>query len=282
MNFTFYTQFTDALFQFGHSGAAEYAKKLGYSSVELFSPGGPGYPDILPDHATAHTLHETLKKQEVPVACYTVPTDLWHNPNAEKLLMYKAELASELECPYLHHTLFMSYNIKEGDPSYEEARDRILESAAKVADHAKKHGVTCIYENQGGYFNSVEGFKGFFEPLKARCSNVGVCADLGNILFVGEEPQDFLKEFAADVKHVHIKDYRRVVSETAPSPFWHPGKNNEWMQDCMVGDGVIDFAACIKLLKEAGYNGGYGLELVHPEPFEDGVVKAMELLKGLE
>ena len=282
MKFAFYSQFPDALFQFGHSGAAEYAKKLGFSGVELYSPPVPGYPDVMPDLASAHTMHDTFKKSDLPIVCYTVPADLWTIPNIEKLLMYKIELAAELECPYLHHTLFKTYNIDSKCPSFEEALKKITESTIRVAEYAEKHGVTCIYENQGGYFNSVECFGAFWKQIKSNCKNVGICADVGNMLFVGEEPQDFLKEFAADVKHVHIKDYRRVVSETAPSPYWHPGKNNEWLQDCMVGDGVIDFAACIKLLKDAGYDGYYGLELVHPEPFEEGVVKAMELLNNLD
>lgn len=45
------------------------------------------------------------------------------------------------------------------------------------------------------------------------------------------------------------------------------------------GHGVIDVEACMKILKDAGYNGAFALEISHPEPYEKGVEQAMEYLK---
>lgn len=62
---------------------------------------------------------------------------------------------------------------------------------------------------------------------------------------------------------------------------WIRAKGNNWLRETMVGHGTIDIGACMKVLREAGYKGAYALELGHPEPFEKGVVQAMECLKSL-
>ena len=277
LKFAIYSQFTDKIDQLGASGAAEYALRLGFSAAELFS-STEGGEDILSDLTTVRGIHTTMKEHNLPVVCYSVYSNLWHNPNAEKILMQKAEFASELECPYLHHTLFPPYSLQQGDPSYEEVLEKIADSAAKIADHAAQYGVTCLYEDQGIYFNNVEGYDGFWQEMRRRCKNVGICADFGNILFVDGKPQDFLTRFVSEVKHVHIKDYLRKTVDRSPGLYWSQARKNLWLRDTMVGHGVVDFEPCMKLLQDAGYHGFYALELGHPEPFEDGVRQAMEYL----
>lgn len=279
MEFVMYTQFSNKLDQLGPEGAAEYARSLGFIAAELIaSTEGIGY-DNVPDTKTAKKFRKVWKERNFPIACYSVYTNLWKNKANEEALMRKVEVAAELECPYLHHTLFPKYHPGPDDPSYADSRAMILDAAARVADYADQYGVTCLYENQGAYFNSVEGYGSFWVELRQHCRNVGICADLGNVLFVNETPQDFLKKFVADVRHVHLKDYLRKTAERTPGLYWCRAKNDVWLRDTMIGSGIVDFDACLKLLKDAGYTGFYALENCHPEPFEDGVRQAMEYLR---
>ena len=54
--------------------------------------------------------------------------------------------------------------------------------------------------------------KRFDDLLGEVDRNVGVVADLGNILFVGETPEEFVARFAGRICHVHAKDYLRKDS----------------------------------------------------------------------
>lgn len=163
----------------------------------------------------------------------------------------------------------------------EERIHSIVEAAGRIADFADQAGIICIYEDQGNYVNGVTGFGRFWEQMKQRSRNVGICGDLGNILFVNETPETFFRAYLKDICHVHVKDYLQKKAAVSPGSYWEKAHGGSWLRDTMVGSGIVDFETCLQLLKEGGYQGSYALELCHPEPFEEGVRQAMEYLERL-
>lgn len=275
MHFSMYSKFTDYVTRNGIEEGAKYAVSLGLTGVEFLAiTSRPTYCPI-PNPEEAKKVKEVLDRYNLPVTCYSVYTNLWSEEGAEEAMMRQADIVAALGCKLLHHTLLPG-DLHEGMPTYAEVVDKVVDSAARIADYAKTLGITCIYEDQGYYFNGVDNFKDFFSRLSARCSNVGVCADFGNILFVNEHAHDFLANFAMDVRHVHIKDYIQKKADVCPGKFWVYAKDGYWLRETMVGSGAVDFEKCIKLLKDAGYDGAISLELNHKEPFEDGVEQAIE------
>lgn len=281
MKFTMYTGFSENVAEKGIEGAAEYAAGLGFSSVEFFVNANSGVltSKILPDVGAAEHARKVLEQAGLSAACHSVFVDLYKQEENEKNLLQQAEIAGALGAPFLHHTLLPFYRTGENKPGYEEAIEKVVEVAGRVADYAATLGLTCIYEDQGGYVNGVEGFGGFWKKMKQRCKNVGICADLGNILYVGETPKPFLEAFAEDVCHVHVKDLLQKTTEVSPGRYWMRTMNGWWLRNTMVGSGVVDFEACLKILKKADYQGSFALENNHPEPYEDGVYQAMEYLR---
>ena len=109
--------------------------------------------------------------------------------------------------------------------------------------------------------------------MKNRCENIGVCADFGNIFYAGEKPEDFIATYIDDIKHVHIKDYHFKTfnkSPDCPGDGWGKAKYG-WAQNSVVGEGIVDMEKCLKLLKAAGYDGIYSLEICHKEPLDYGI-----------
>lgn len=285
MEYTMYNRFNAMLAEKGAEETAEYACRMGFSSVEVLESTAPGRPKEIPDRHAAAEVRRILEAHGLRAACYSVGTCIWQpqpgeNP-AEESLKKQAEIAAELGSPFLHHTLIPWLRLPENAPERLSATEQVTETAARIARYAAPLGVTCIYEDQGLYCNGVEGFGLFFREMKNRCSNVGVCGDVGNVLFVDEGPVPFFEAFARDIVHVHIKDYLRQTAPVAPGPEWLLTKGGSWLRDAMVGDGVIDFAGCVRILKEAGYDGALAMELSHPEPFDEGVRKGMEYLNRL-
>ena len=279
MKFTMYSGFSERVLQYGIENAAEYASQLGFSSTEVFVDGFDEESNPFLSVAVAKQAKDVLEQYNLPVACYSVCADLWKNPNGEKFLMKQVEIAAALGSPYFHHTLLPWIPLAEDAPGYREGIEEIVEATVRIADYANTFGITCIYEDQGYYVNGVEGFKGFWDEMKRRCRNVGICADLGNILFVNEKPQDFLVEYIKDICHVHVKDYLWKKSKSAPGKYWIEAKDDSWLRGTMIGDGVIDIEACMNILRDAGYQGYFALENSHPEPYEEGVKQAMEYLR---
>ncbi|MBR5445525.1 MAG: sugar phosphate isomerase/epimerase [Clostridia bacterium] len=282
MRFTFYTHFNGMAAREGTEKAADWAAEHGFSAVELLESAGPQYPSLYPDRQAAEAAKKILAARGLSTACYSVGTTVYKNPEAVASLKRQAEIAAALDCPFLHHTLLLWLADAEGMPSFEEGIACAVEAAAEVADYAKTLGVRCIYEDQGMYANGVEGFGAFYRQIKQRCDNVGVCGDMGNSLFVDEGAERFFAAYAGEICHVHVKDYLIRTFDAAPSRNWYRTKGGRYLRETMVGDGDGNVAACMDILKKAGYSGTYALELCHPEPFEAGVCQAMEYLRRWE
>lgn len=280
MNYAMYAGFVGYANENGIEKAAQYAKSLGFSSVEfLADASNPGLIEFAYDIPSAKHTKEVLDAAGLTVACHSVFAHVKKHPNVKEGLIKQAEIAAELGCPFLHHTLLTELFSAEPVTDYQESIDMALEVAIPVANRAAELGVTCIFEDQGVYVNGIEGFGGFYNELKRNCKNVGVCADFGNSLFVNVPAEEFMAAYIDDVVHVHIKDYRRVNSPTSPGKTWYPTPDNWWLEDSMVGHGVVNFESCMNLLKKINYQGAYALELCHTEPFELGVRQAMTYLE---
>ena len=279
MNYTMYSGFSEMVGKVGIEKTAEYAKGLGFTSVEIFSNSVNKIANTIPDVASARKAREVLDRYGLPVACYSVYANAWRDEESIQNMMEQVELAAVLGSPYVHHTMLPWIEMPTNAPAFDEAIDAAVAAAKRIANHAEKFGITCIYEDQGYYVNGVEGFGVFYREIKKHCKNVGVCGDLGNILFVNEKPEAFLAAYIDDVRHVHVKDYLQKEAVESPGVYWLKAKGKSWLRDTMVGHGVIDVEACMKILKDAGYNGAFALEISHPEPYERGVEQAMEYLK---
>ena len=109
--------------------------------------------------------------------------------------------------PFLHHTLTIGYVPPEGHAvTVQDLLPALLERAGQVAAYANSIGLTVLYEPQGFYVNGLDGFPAFYDAMKARGYDVGVCGDTGNSLYVGCDPAAFFARYASDVRHVHLKD----------------------------------------------------------------------------
>lgn len=280
MRFTYYIGFAETVLQKGIRAAAEYAAKMGFDSVEMLEMARPDTPAVFRTTDEAAKAREILAEYGLTTACYSVGAALYRSPEAEASLIRHAEIAAALGSPYLHHTLIGS-PAAVGSPTFDEALPVLTEAAGRVACRANELGLTCLYEDQGPYINGIEGFGAFYREMKHSGAKVAVCGDIGNCLFVDTEPADFFRAFADEIVHVHIKDYIRKSGDTAPGKDWRHTPGGNWLRDTVPGSGCVDFAACMDILKKAGYAGPYSLELTHPEPYDYGVRQTMELLTRL-
>lgn len=280
MKFAFYSRFETMLPSLGIQKTAEYVRARGLNAVEF-------YCDAVADVSAIKSVEEAKEVKRVldayglPLVCVSCAYDAVACPDAVKTMQKTIEITSALGSPFLHHTLLIHpAKGKTEDEIYREI-DLAADAAVKIADAAKEYGITCLYEDQGGYVNGHEKFGRFFEKVKSRAGNAGVCFDVGNILYADEEPEEFLPYFAKDIRHVHVKDYLRKSVPVSPGKYWKPTKGGDFLRGTMIGHGVIDHPRVMALLREIGYDGYFALELDHPEPFEDGIAQALSYLPPL-
>jgi len=269
MNISMYNGFSELVKSRGITEAAKYAASVGFSSVEpLEFVDSDDHFLTFKNAKDASGALKILKAHGLSVACLSVCANVV-DIYAEKQTIVKAvlerlkkcaDIAAALECPYLHHTLISHLKLSENAPSYESVLPLVLEAAKEVADYCISLGITCLYEPQGFYFNGSYGFGNFFSLLNKRCKNVGVCGDIGNMLFVDEPEQTVFKQHANDIKHVHIKDYfvKDTLSEGEVCKY--PSRGGRFILRAPIGEGNLDFKSCFSFLESVGYKGAFSVE----------------------
>jgi len=275
MKFSFYTGFSRELAARGAAGCAAYARELGFSGIE-------GYPSKELDSVEqAREVKNALDNEGLVTTCFSYASRLIGEKAqaSEDYLKHLIDVAHEMGSPYLHHTLVPGLStLRNGEPSFDEVLDEVVERAGRVADYAAQAGMMCLYEDQGYYFNGSDRFDVLMKALNRK--NVGVCADFGNILFDGESPESFIGRNANRIYNVHVKDYIwKSGNGPDPGPGWLRTRNGDYLRDTVPGHGCINMVSCLKLLQESGYDGYYAFEFGGPEPFEWGTKLAIHNVK---
>jgi sugar phosphate isomerase/epimerase len=84
---------------------------------------------------------------------------------------------------------------------------------------------------------------------------------MANTLFVDEPPIEFYKNFAGEFRHVHIKDYEYLGRKADPERKCLFSLDGGAYSETELGEGAVGFKECMKILKNAGYDGAFSLEI---------------------
>ncbi|MBQ8371321.1 MAG: sugar phosphate isomerase/epimerase [Clostridia bacterium] len=266
-----YARFLFDINEHGFEYAVRHTTELGFRHVE-FVDGciSSREKPLFFERPWAKDAPSILAECGLDVPCYSVGATVYsgdreYDEGIFRNMCKQVDFAARLGAPMLHHTLNFGLSLSSGAPTYDELLEGTVDMAVRIADYAReKHGITCIYEPQGMYFNGVAGLGKFFDAVSSRCPNVGICGDVGNGYFVDEDEVSIFERFAPYVKHVHLKDY--VISDTPiDGKQGFRSRGGRWIYDVPLGAGVVNFARVFELLKGAGYKGQASLEVL-----EDG------------
>ncbi|MHC1480045.1 myo-inosose-2 dehydratase [Frateuria aurantia] len=145
-------------------------------------------------------------------------------------------------------------------PLYQRPRFRSVESFQRYGErltafgrHLLKHGIRLAYHHHMGAY--VETPAEIDTLMAETGEEVGLLFDSGHVWFAGGDPLTVLKRHIGRVCHVHCKDVRPALIGLS--------RNRQWsFLDSVLngvytvpGDGVIDFAGIIGVLRQHGYRG---------------------------
>ncbi len=250
----------------------DMAKRYGARGVEMLS-----FWDELVDcdYNEAMKLGKCAKENGLYIPCFSLGTVLVGEGASEALARLKraADICSALEIPYLHHTIFMSLDPKDVAGRKDDIRKEGIEAALILSEYARERGVKTLLEDQGLVFNGVDGYGKLMNMTEGK---IGTVLDLGNIMFVDEWAEDFGLAFAANIDHVHLKDYIRVEKNNEPpTKKYYTTEGGNYLIPCCFGVGSVRFDKVKALLDEINYNGYFSMEF-------DRVMDESTLEKSLE
>ncbi len=228
----------------------DIAVKYGIKNLETLNILDFSEPDI----ELAKKLRQYADSKGVKFCCVSVGINLVGDDREENIEKVKrfADIALILGSPYLHHTIVFEFEDPDkvvGDEALYFERGVI--AVREIYDYAKTLGIKSMCEEQGFIFNGVERFKKFINVVDRE---IGVVADVGNIMFVDEKADDFFPLVKERILHAHVKDFKIVENGT------YKTRGGNQLADCSLGQGDADVRSALQYLKKIGYNGYISLE----------------------
>jgi len=213
---------------------------LKYAGIE-----GVEVMEILLRHENAVTrFNDLIHKHALPVTGTSYYADMW-NKNERQKILEDIELILER----LHLIGGFMLGITVGDAKHiktEEELDTQAELLKKIMLVCDKNKVESNLRNHTfEMINNMHDFKGIIE----RVPDLKLGPDLNWLVRAGVDPLWFIKTYGNKMVYMHIRDQRA---------------DGRWTET--VGEGVIDFPAIAKALKEINYNGKAAIELAFDEP----------------
>ncbi len=266
------------LYDGGIDFAAAHSASLGFSGVEFLDMCGTGAPIDKEKYPTKE-VRRALDENGLTVDCYSVYANVFAMEKADFLRSIYREIdyAAAVGSKIFHHTIMPSLSLDEGSPDYEAVFSEVLDITKSVAEYCERLGLECIYEPQGMYFNGVGALSKLLLAMRETLGNVGFCADLGNPVFVDEDPVAVTAALASCARHVHVKDY--IVSDKSLGRAGEMrSRGGKYLYEVIPPEGELKIGDALKLLKKSGYSGSISLEFAA----DDARMKeAVEYLKDL-
>jgi sugar phosphate isomerase/epimerase len=162
------------------------------------------------------------------------------------------QFAAAVGCPFVDTTDGAS---KPEGYTDEQVLAITRENFRQIIEWAEDYEVTVNIETHGPYTNDpeiLEQMLNFFDT-----PYLGLNLDTGNTFIAGGNPVDFAQRFMSKLRYMHIKD----VSESLAAML-RGEETGIAMSESPIGQGVNaqNISACIRLLKEADWDGVISVE----------------------
>jgi len=136
-----------------------------------------------------------------------------------------------------------------------EAMARMRRIYRKVVSVAEEYGIVVNIEPHGYYTTKPD----CMAEMLAFCDSpfLRMNMDTGNTFIAGQDPVAFLRRFAGQVNHVHVKDVSDSLARAARGEL-----TGIAVSQCAIGDGVnaANIRECLAILLAADYDGVISLE----------------------
>ncbi len=237
-------------YQMSPQRVLEEMREIGLTATE-FGPRG-----WLPIEAEARAA-EIGKYDLTPVGAFFLA--VMHDPESDPIPTVEAELDAFEKAggSYLILAAASGADGYDARPILDEAGwQTLFDNLDRIREVCAARGVTaCLHPHWGTMVQNADEI-----DRVLRNSSVGLCLDTGHITCGGGDPVAIVEEFADRVDIVHAKDVRKSLTDKLLTGelTWSQGIKAAMFTP--IGEGDIDFAAIVKRLDEAGFDGYYVLE----------------------
>lgn len=256
------------------------AKEMGFDGIEFAEIHPPAGTDKL---AYARELRQEAEKQEIAIVAYCIGANLLRDTDAEiARLKGEVDVAAALGVPVMRHDATGGYDREtRGQRGFANALPTIVRGYREVTEYAKTRGVRTCIENHGFFCQDSCRIEAIINGVADE--NFGALVDIGNFLCADEDPAVAVGNVAPYAFHVHAKDFHvKKGTELVPPDGFFMSRGGNYLRGAVIGHGAVPVQQCLKLLKNAGYNGYVTVEFEGAENAKTGVRWGLNTLKRVE
>ena len=239
------------------------AKSMGFDGIEFVEL--ENYDKVTDPMKNAKYIGEHCREIGLEVIAYTVGasfTEEDFGPQLEKLKR-QIDIAADMGALVFRH--YVCYKLPEG-MSWEEAVELMVPRIREVTEYAESKGIRTCTENHGYIFQAPDRVEKLIKAVDHK--NYGWLCDMGNFLCADADPLESVKIAAPYTFHAHAKDFLYKSAEVnRPKGFFRTVGENH-LRGTVLGHGVVPVDQCVKVLKDAGYDGWLSIEF---EGMEDNI-----------
>lgn len=239
----------------------DIAKKTGFDGIEFIDlklEVQPAESEI----ALAEQIRAHCAEIGLDIIAYTVHADFLLGPEEIDRVKAKVDVAAALGAPTLRHDATWSRDI-----NWREAVVDMAPAIREVSEYAAAKGVRTCTENHGYVLQDAERIETLIQTVNHP--NYGWLVDIGNFLCADDHPMHAVPIAAPYAFHVHVKDFIfKDMYADDPGEGWLHTRNGNYIRGTVAGHGIVPVRHCLKLIRDAGYNGYVSYEF---EGIEDNL-----------
>lgn len=253
------------------------AAKMGFEEIDFAVLLGDD-----PLEEMCKKLGKQAKDAGIGVSNYAVAADFLNKNLDEEVERVKGELRNAvlLGARTLRHDAAWKLPEDGSIRTFRQALPRIAEGCRRVTEYAETLGIRTMTENHGTFVQESARVEALIEAVDHP--NFGALVDMGNFMCADEAPEKAVSVMAPLAFHVHAKDFLyKPCTARNPGKGWFGTRGGAFLRGTVIGHGVVPVEACLRILKNAGYDGTVAIEFEGMESCEEAIALSRENLAAL-
>ncbi len=237
----------------------DIAKEMGFDGIEFINLRNEQWGMLCDEINMAGKLREYCKIIGLDIIAYTVGANLLADDIEAEMagLRHSVDVAKTLGAPLMRHDVCGRLRDR-ARYNYKNAIEETVPYIREITEYAKERGIRTCTENHGYIFQAPNRVEELIRAVDN--DNYGWLCDIGNFMCADCDPVNAVKIAAPYSFHVHAKDFLfKSGASDAPEGFFRTAGQN-YLRGTVVGHGAVPVVNCIKILKNAGYNGYISVE----------------------
>ena len=253
------------------------AKELGFDFIEftdLMPPEGESSIDF------AKRLREEADRLGMGITCYAVGACMALESDEEDDIEFEKicrelDVAKVLKVPVFRHDA--AFKLPKRFPFFDTSLPKMTSNIRRITEYAEKLGIKTTIENHGFICQDSDRVEKIITSVNHP--NFGLLLDMGNFMCTDQQSATAVSRCAPYAFHVHAKDFHFLPYSSEEHEGYFRTRGQNFLKGAILGEGVVPVEQCLKIIKNAGYDGFCTIEFEGSEPCYEALKKGLENLK---